>query len=111
MSRTRRVEAGPGRWEQEVGAIVGWGYIDSFRNNLGNQAYEDWAKWARWLCLHRSLWGFQTSCSQAILMYGIPSENELDLGKDVYDGRLVVIEDISSTNVEVGDEPPIGDEE
>jgi len=44
-------------------------------------------------------------------MYGIPSENELDLGKDVYDGRLVVIEDISSTNVEVGDEPPIGDEE
>jgi len=45
---------------------------------------------------------------QVVLLYDVPSENKLDVGKDLYDGRLVAIDDIPTTNVEAGDDPPVG---
>jgi len=44
--------------------------------------------------------GFNQAVRQAILLYGVPVENELDSGKDVYSGRLVSIDDISSVAIE-----------
>jgi len=48
------------------------------------------------LCAERSFSIFQTSCRQAILLYGIPEENELDENKAIYNSQLVRIDDIPS---------------
>lgn len=48
---------------------------------------------------------------QVILLYGVPSDQKLDSGKDVYEGQLVAIEDICTTNLDEGNDPPTEGEE
>ena len=57
--------------------------------------------------------GFNQAVRQAVLLYGVPADNnKFDVGKEVYEGQLIPIEDMPDKGVDgVGEEGEIGESE